>query len=102
MVLVNRLIESSNFIPVKSTYSTEDYAMIFTDEIVCLRGFILSIILHRVAQFTSRILRSFKKGLGTNVNLSTALNPQTDGKAEHTIQTVEGILRACIIYFKGK
>ena len=61
----------------------------------------LSIISDRGSQFTSRFWRSFQEGLGTKVKLSTAFQPLTDGQAEHTIQTLEDILRACIIDFKG-
>ncbi|KAF3679168.1 hypothetical protein FXO37_04022 [Capsicum annuum] len=39
-------------------------------------------------------------GLGTQVYLSTAFHPQKDGPAERTIQTLEDMLRACIIDFK--
>ena len=46
-VVVDRLTKSARFIPVKSTYSTEDYARIFIDEIVCHRGIPLSIISDR-------------------------------------------------------
>ena len=35
------------------------------------------------------------------VNLSTTFHPQTDGQAERTIPTLEDILRACVIEFKG-
>uniref|UniRef100_A0A1U7UTR4 Uncharacterized protein LOC104210396 n=1 Tax=Nicotiana sylvestris TaxID=4096 RepID=A0A1U7UTR4_NICSY len=41
----------------------------------------------------------FQKRLGTMVNLSTAFHPQTDGQVERTIQTLEDMLRACVIDF---
>ena len=44
--------------------------------------------------------RSFQEGLGTKVRLSTTFHPQTDVQAEHIIQTLEDMLRYCIIDFK--
>ncbi|GKE55014.1 putative reverse transcriptase domain-containing protein [Tanacetum coccineum] len=44
-----------------------------------------------------KILKSFQKALGTNVDMSTAYHPQTDGQSERTIQTLEDMLRACVI-----
>ena len=44
-VFVDRLTKFTHFIPVKSTYSAEDYARIFIDEIVYRHGIPLSIIL---------------------------------------------------------
>ena len=84
-MVVDRLTKFSRFIPIKSTYSAEDYARIFIDEFVCRHGILLSIISHRVAQFTSRFWRSFQKGLDPKVKLSTAFHHQTDGQVEHTI-----------------
>ena len=46
-------------------------------------------------------LRSFQEGLGTKVKLSTSFHPQMDGQAKCTIRTLEHMLRACIIDFKG-
>ncbi|GJY61454.1 putative reverse transcriptase domain-containing protein [Tanacetum coccineum] len=37
--------------------------------------------------------------LGTEVNMSTAYHPETDGQSERTIQTLEDMLRACVIDF---
>ena len=53
------------------------------------------------AKFTYRFWRSFQKGYGPQVNLSTAFHPQMDGQAERIFQTLEDILRAYVIYFKG-
>ena len=57
-VILDRLTKSSYFIPVNSTYSAEDYASIFIDEIVCRHGIPLSIISDRGEKFSSRFWRS--------------------------------------------
>ena len=64
-------------------------------------GVPLSTISDRGPQFTSRFWKSFKKGLGTQVNLSTTFHPHTNGQAERTINTLEDMFRACVIDFKG-
>ncbi|XP_070020618.1 uncharacterized protein [Nicotiana sylvestris] len=90
-----------DFITVKTTDSAEDYAKLYIKEIVRLHGAPLSIISDRGAQFTANFWKSFQKGLGIRVNLSTTFHPQTDGQAKRTIQTLEDMLRACVIDFKG-
>ena len=84
-MVVDKLTKSSHFIPVKSTYSVEDYARIFIDEIVCRHGISLSIISDRGTQFTSRFWRSFHEGLCTKVKFITAFHPQIDGQEERSI-----------------
>ncbi|GJW08790.1 putative reverse transcriptase domain-containing protein [Tanacetum coccineum] len=49
--------------------------------------------------FASRFWRSLQKSLGTNLDMSTAYHPETDGQSERTIQTLEDMLRACVIDF---
>jgi len=39
--------------------------------------------------------------LGTEIRLSTAYHPQTDGQSERTIQTLDDMLRACVMDFGG-
>nr|GFA97300.1 putative reverse transcriptase domain-containing protein [Tanacetum cinerariifolium] len=49
--------------------------------------------------FASNFWRAFQKALGTRLDMSTAYHPQTDGQSERTIQTLEDMLRACVIDF---
>ncbi|GKA66491.1 putative reverse transcriptase domain-containing protein, partial [Tanacetum coccineum] len=44
-------------------------------------------------------LKSLQKALGTSLDMSTAYHPETDGQSERTIQTLEDMLRACVIDF---
>ena len=74
-MVVDRLTKLPNVIPVNSTNSTENYAMIFIDCIEFLHGIPLSNISDRGAQFTCRFWRSSQEGLGTKVKLSTTFHP---------------------------
>nr|GEV18013.1 putative reverse transcriptase domain-containing protein [Tanacetum cinerariifolium] len=44
---------------------------------------------------------SMQVALGTRLDMSTTYHPQTDGQSERTIQTLEDMLRACILDFEG-
>ncbi|GKD20742.1 putative reverse transcriptase domain-containing protein [Tanacetum coccineum] len=46
-----------------------------------------------------KLARSFQKALGIDISMSTAYHPETDGQSERTIQTLEDMLRACVIDF---
>ncbi|KZV45812.1 hypothetical protein F511_39205 [Dorcoceras hygrometricum] len=43
--------------------------------------------------------KSLHKALGTKLTFSTAFHPQTDGQSERVIQTLEDLLRACVLNF---
>ncbi|GJV57226.1 putative reverse transcriptase domain-containing protein [Tanacetum coccineum] len=98
-VIVDRLTKSAHFLPMKKTDSMEKLTRLYLKEIVCRHGVPVSIISDRDSHFTSNFWRSLQKALGTNLDMSTAYRPQTDGQSERTIQTLEDMLRACVIDF---
>nr|GEV91108.1 reverse transcriptase domain-containing protein [Tanacetum cinerariifolium] len=53
------------------------------------------------AVFMGLMNRAFQKAMGTRLDMSTAYHPKTDGQSEGTIQTLEDMLRACVIDFKS-
>ncbi|GKF03581.1 putative reverse transcriptase domain-containing protein [Tanacetum coccineum] len=71
----------------------ERLGQIYIHEIVAHHGPLISIILDRYSRFTSRFWRLLQRALGTQLDMSTAYHPQTDGQSERTIQTMEDMLR---------
>ncbi|GKB28859.1 putative reverse transcriptase domain-containing protein [Tanacetum coccineum] len=49
--------------------------------------------------FTSKFWQSLQSALGTQLDMSTAYHPETNGQSERTIQTLEEMLRAYVIDF---
>nr|GEV07603.1 putative reverse transcriptase domain-containing protein [Tanacetum cinerariifolium] len=68
-----------------------------TNGTLCMNG--RSWIPCRDNKFTSHFWQSLNKALGTQLDMSMAYHPQTDGQSKRTIQTLEDMLRACVIDF---
>ncbi|KAD6118893.1 hypothetical protein E3N88_10164 [Mikania micrantha] len=100
-VIIDRLTKSAHFLPIREDNKMERLARLYVNEIVVHHGVPLSIISDRDSRFTSRFWQSLQQFLGTSVNLSTAYHPQTDGQSEGTIQTLEDMLRTCVLDFGG-
>ncbi|KAD3640486.1 hypothetical protein E3N88_29709 [Mikania micrantha] len=100
-VIVDRLTKSAHFLPIREDYKMEKLASIYIREFVSRHGVPLSIISDRDSCFTSRFWQTLQKALGTRLDLSTSYHPQTDGQSEMTIQTLEDMLRACVLDFGG-
>ncbi|GJW35250.1 putative reverse transcriptase domain-containing protein [Tanacetum coccineum] len=75
-VIVDRLTKSAIFIPMKETDPLE-----------------------KLAREASEIVPEGSSNKAWNTDMSTAYHPQTDGQSERTIQTLEDMLRACVIDF---
>ena len=91
-VIVDRLTKSAHFLPIREDYKMEKLARLYIKEIVCRHGAPVSIISDRDGRFTSRFWQSLHKEFGTQLDMSTAYHPQTDGQSERNIQTLEDML----------
>ncbi|GJY03026.1 putative reverse transcriptase domain-containing protein [Tanacetum coccineum] len=69
-LIVDRLTKSTHFLPMKENDSMDKLARLY-----------------------------LKETMGTRLDMSTAYHPQTKGQSERTIQTLEDMLRACVIDF---
>ncbi|GJY51666.1 putative reverse transcriptase domain-containing protein [Tanacetum coccineum] len=98
-VIVDRLTKSAHFIPTRETDSMETLTRLYIKEIVSRHEVSISVISDRDSHFTSRFWQSMHNALGTQLDMSMTYHPETDGQSERTIQTLEDMLRACVIEF---
>ena len=83
------------------TYKLEKLAEFYVKEVVKLHEVPTSIVSDRDPRFTSRFWVSLQEALGTKLKLSSAYHPQTDGQTKRTIQTLQDMLRSCVIDYQG-
>ena len=81
-VAVDRLTKMAHFFPMKKIEMTLFVARLFVKEIFCLHGMPKSIVLDRDTRFTSHFWQATFKSIGTQLKMSTAFHPQTDGEIE--------------------
>ena len=100
-VIVDRFTKSAHFLPVKTTYTVEQYVELYVKEIVRLHGAPRSIVSDRDPTFTSKFWKILQEAIGTKLKFSTAFRPQTDGQSERTVQILEDMMRSCVLDFGG-
>ncbi|GJT59112.1 putative reverse transcriptase domain-containing protein [Tanacetum coccineum] len=100
-IIMDRLTKSAHFLPIRKDFKMERLARIYINEIVARHNGPVSIISDRDGRYASHFWRSLQKALGTRLDMSTAYHPQINGQSESTIQTLEDMLRACVMDFGG-
>ena len=100
-VIVDRLTKSAHFLVVRMTFTLEEFYRLYIREILRLHGVPVSIVSDQDPRFTAQFWKSFQKAMGTQLSMSTAFHPQTDGQSKLTIQILEDMLRACVLDLKG-
>ena len=100
-VIVDRLTKCAHLLPINQQMSLDKLAELYVLEIVRLHGVPTSIISDRDPRFTSRFWQSLQNALGTQLKMSSTYHPQTDGQSERTIQSLEDLLRTCVLDHLG-
>ncbi|GKA30470.1 putative reverse transcriptase domain-containing protein [Tanacetum coccineum] len=98
-VIVDQLTKFAYLLPIRENNPLDKLARLYLNRIVSRHGIPTSIICDRDVRFTSNFWKSFQKALGIDISMSTAYHPETNGQSERTIQTLEDMLRACLIDF---
>lgn len=101
LVVVDRLTKYAHFIARSHPYSAQDIVNIYFDNIFKLHGMPKVIVTDRDPIFTSLVWQSMFKKLGTQLHLSSAYHPQTDGQTERVNQCLENYLR-CMCFTSPK
>ncbi|GJS59777.1 putative reverse transcriptase domain-containing protein [Tanacetum coccineum] len=98
-VIIGRLTKSAHFLPMRENDLMEKLMKLYMKEVVTRHGVPVSIISNRDGRFTSLFWQALHKALGTLLDMSMVYYPKTDGQSERTIQTLEDMLRACVLDF---
>ncbi|PHJ19126.1 dna rna polymerases superfamily protein, partial [Cystoisospora suis] len=97
VTIVCRLTKMAHFIACVHTISAQELAQLLVREVIRLHGVPAAIVSDRDTRFTSDVWREMCRTLHITQKMSTAYHPQTDGQAERTNQTIEQMLRCCIL-----
>jgi transposase InsO family protein len=89
---VDQLTKLTHFIPVKTTYSSQQLAELYMLRIVCLNGVPKKIVSDKGTQFTSKFWERLHETLDTQLCFSSSYHPQTDGQTERANKILEVIL----------
>jgi hypothetical protein len=96
LVIVDRFTKYSHFYPIKHPFTASTIAQVFMDNIVKLHGTPKSIVSDRDEVFTSSFWSELFKLLKTDLKLSFAYHPQSDGQTERVNQYLEMFLRCAV------
>jgi hypothetical protein len=98
VVFVDKLTKMVHLAATRTEVTTPQLAEIFWTTVVRHHGLPASIVSDRDPRFTGHFWRALWKCLGTQLTMSTAFHPQTDGQTERANRTLEEMLRAYVSF----
>ncbi len=96
VVFTDRLTKYTHFVPCHSTITAEGVADLYVDNVFRLHGLSRSFVSDRDSKFTSMFWSKLCSLLGTDMRLSTAFHPQTDGQSERNFRTLQQMIRGFV------
>ena len=93
VVFVDKFTKMVHCVATTTTCTADEIARIFFDSVVRLHGIPKYIVSDRDPRFTSKFWQQLWKLCNTQLKMSTAYHPQTDGQTERANRTLEDILR---------
>ena len=96
VVFCDRLSKMVHFVPCCKSNVAPELAHLFIIHVFRPHGLPANIVSDRNPRFTSHFWKTVFTSLGTNLIMSTAFHPQTDGQSERAFRTLQQMLRAFV------
>jgi hypothetical protein len=96
IVFVDLFTKYAHFVPLRHPFSAPEIAEVFLDTVFKLHGMPAQLVSDRDKIFTSRFWQEVMSRTGTQLAMSTAYHPQSDGQTERVNQQIECYLRCFI------
>jgi hypothetical protein len=97
LVIVDRFTKYAHFVALKHPFSAKTIAKVVFDNVVKLHGLPKTMVSDRDKVLTSTFWSELFAMIGTQILLSSAYHPQTDGQTEQVNQCLEMYLR-CVVH----
>ena len=93
MVVVDKFTRYAHFIPLRHPFTTTKVALAYMDNVFKLHSLPKTMVSDRDPIFTSQFWHELFSQLGSELRMSSAYHPQTDGQSERVNQCLEIYLR---------
>jgi hypothetical protein len=98
VVFVDKLTKMVHLVATSTNVTAPQLASIFWETVVRHHGLPSSIVSDRDPRFTGHFWQALWKCMGTQLTMSTAYHPQTDGQTERANRTLEEMLRSYVAF----
>lgn len=96
MVIIDHLTSMVHLIPIRSTFKAKEIAEVIFDRVYKHHGLPRIIVSDRDSYFTSIFWDRLHALLGTELRMSSAYHPESDGSTERANRTVTTMIRQCV------